>query len=978
LIAAGSNALRRRDGGNWGSADIGKTVWLPGAGSGGTVWNATVKSLNGATEAILSSNAPDGIGGGQFGITYVSVVIPGDGVHSWAPGEVAPFTGGAGDPGQIMVKTTTVMSATVAAGGSGGTPNSIQIVTGMTGIGLPVRANVSINSAGGIGAVNSIVYGGLYTENPTSLSAEPVAGGGLSGAKLRLVMGAADVWIPRPGNYTAGPTGIGRGNISGRGLVVAGLNGGSLIASTAHAGGVLAVTATSVPLGPEMDVYGTNVPAGTAIAVQLSGAPGGIGTYELNLAQNSVPSEAMTASPNHRYFGAWGYGTDDTATLQDEIDALEEAGGGVDRWPTNRKGYCAITRPLVINGNGITLRGNGIGGNSGGVSFLSPLLYPNADAQSALLWFGPRGGKMVDVEPAADAAYGISWFGLDKIALVGLNSAGYGLYMRSVAGGYLYTIAEHQLLASIDISSANANTVKYGVGVQRLVVPFLAAEDEYAPDVAGATGILINGFNPAAGNADNTSTNHFGFVWSATGNAPAVDLRDLDADLFDHVQAWDELKTPQGNPYGLVVRGIGLGFYRTRFVNLGTFWGSGIWAQAGSGPNYVTIGVGDTGTPPPQIDPGAQLGWQDLSGQGSATAPADQALNCNGDMAIDQASEGAAVYADNAPAGIAYSVDCWALNPNGGGNIQAQRLEASPPPGERYYLRLSVRAPGTAEAAVSRQFCTSIDGADMRSLGFGANSAVPLNVSFQLRASSAGPWPLYLGSATNARVFPLVADIANAGDWERFNFAMPGDAGFPRAWALVPGADGMDLCFDAGSGPDFQGAAADRWQNGPRPRIPANANRLATLRGGTLDIAQVRVWPGDAGNLDFAARPYAEELLLAERRYRKTFPPGIAPAQNAGMAGALCDLAPATGSLASVYWKLDPPMVATPRVTTYNPSAANANWRIASGPAAGRDLMVKVDPARATSPGGVQITSATPMPAANDACIHAVLDARFP
>lgn len=64
------------------------------------------------------------------------------------------------------------------------------------------------------------------------------------------------------------------------------------------AGGILTVTAVaSGSLAPGQAVFGTGVVPGTEIVEQLSGTPGGAGTYRLNREQDDdVASESMTSA----------------------------------------------------------------------------------------------------------------------------------------------------------------------------------------------------------------------------------------------------------------------------------------------------------------------------------------------------------------------------------------------------------------------------------------------------------------------------------------------------------------------------------------------------------------------------------------------------------------------------------------------------------------------------------------------------------
>jgi hypothetical protein len=79
-----------------------------------------------------------------------------------------------------------VISATVNAGGSGGTNGQVTI-TGTTGTGTKFAARGNI-SGGALTGNLILINAGNYSVDPTSLGAEPVTGGGLTGATVALTM----------------------------------------------------------------------------------------------------------------------------------------------------------------------------------------------------------------------------------------------------------------------------------------------------------------------------------------------------------------------------------------------------------------------------------------------------------------------------------------------------------------------------------------------------------------------------------------------------------------------------------------------------------------------------------------------------------------------------------------------------------------------------------------------------------------------
>jgi hypothetical protein len=67
---------------------------------------------------------------------------------------------------------------------------------------------------------------------------------------------------------------------------------------------------------------------------------------------------------------------------------------------------------------------------------------------------------------------------------------------------------------------------------------------------------------------------------------------------------------------------------------------------------------------------------------------------------------------------------------------------------------------------------------------------------------------------------------------------------------------------------------------------------------------------------------------LCQRYFAKTFPQGVAVAQNAGFQNSVSsDYAYTNGAGAVANWFFPVVMRASPTVTSYNPRQANSNWR---------------------------------------------------
>ena len=99
----------------------------------------------------------------------------------------------------------------------------------------------------------------------------------------------------------------------------------------------------------------------------------------------------------------------------------------------------------------------------------------------------------------------------------------------------------------------------------------------------------------------------------------------------------------------------------------------------------------------------------------------------------------------------------------------------------------------------------------------------------------------------------------------------------------------------------------------------------ALTNGNTLTIRDVQLELGSYVS-PIEPIPYAKELQACHRYYVKTFDDQTAPAQNAGITNAANARATVTAQPIQFNWCLPETMRVTPTVTTYNPTAANANW----------------------------------------------------
>ncbi|MCE9561880.1 MAG: hypothetical protein K8U57_07485 [Planctomycetes bacterium] len=292
----------------------------------------------------------------------------------------------------------------------------------------------------------------------------------------------------------------------------------------------------------------------------------------------------------------------------------------------------------------------------------------------------------------------------------------------------------------------------------------------------------------------------------------------------------------------------------------------------------------------------------------------------NGDMRIDQANEGASLtLASNSPV---YTVDQWIARyiSAGAGSVTAQRV-ADAPVGFTHSLKATVGTGAGSVGATDLLYLQQpVEGLNVYDFGYGAAGATPTSVSFWVKSSVTGTFAAVLGNGSRAAVNTFTISAANT--WEKKTINnIPGDT--TGTWPTDTSA-GLTLYIVAAAGSTYQTATLNTWQAGFFLASTSQTNTLLTTSGATFQLTGVKLEPGVQAT-PFERLLYTTAFNQCRRYYCKTFPSGTAPAQNAGTAGALFNSAAASGFGSS--YEFGVPMRAAPTITTFNPSASNANWR---------------------------------------------------
>jgi uncharacterized protein (DUF2147 family) len=288
-------------------------------------------------------------------------------------------------------------------------------------------------------------------------------------------------------------------------------------------------------------------------------------------------------------------------------------------------------------------------------------------------------------------------------------------------------------------------------------------------------------------------------------------------------------------------------------------------------------------------------------------------------MVIDQRNAGAAVAGN--PGGYAVDRFVGNLSISTGSTFQQS---TTAPTGFVNSLKVTIGTGGTVVAGSICRIYQAIEGFNVSDLNWGTANASSVALSFVAQSSVTGTFSggIYNGAANRTYVFTYTVNTANAFEYK--TIIIPGDT--TGTWA-TNNTVGMYVNFDLGSGSTYQGTAGT-WAAGAA-WATSGAVKLATTSGATFYVTGVQLEKGTQAT-SFDYRPYGTELALCQRYYELTFPIGTAPAQNTAATNALriSQTAAAGAPCRGFTWLFKTTKRNTPAtITSYNPSAANANVR---------------------------------------------------
>lgn len=327
----------------------------------------------------------------------------------------------------------------------------------------------------------------------------------------------------------------------------------------------------------------------------------------------------------------------------------------------------------------------------------------------------------------------------------------------------------------------------------------------------------------------------------------------------------------------------------------------------------------------------------------------------NGAMDVAQISESASV-PEAGSGDYARVGDCWTTTRNGVGamraNIQTTTSNQPYPTGgrsERFERCLSVtmQAAPSITAGAYAGVQTNIEGYDTRRF-FDRT----FTVSFWVRASKVGTYPLAIRNGTAGRSYIGSYTISVANTWERKSVTVTG--GIPSSLASqfnVGNQRGLQFVWPLGVGATYQTPTGNSWVNGNYLQLTTH-NQVMRANGDVFQITGVQCEVGAVAT-DFEHEPVTQ-LLTRVSRYVQSVP-----------AVRVSSVATASQSWGGVWGRhqFPMPMRVTPTVLT---ASMNSGSVIPIG-------SLQFDP----DPYGVAWAGSTEIPAGNYGIFNLVLSALF-
>lgn len=289
----------------------------------------------------------------------------------------------------------------------------------------------------------------------------------------------------------------------------------------------------------------------------------------------------------------------------------------------------------------------------------------------------------------------------------------------------------------------------------------------------------------------------------------------------------------------------------------------------------------------------------------------------NGDWLIDQINEGA-LYTYSATTAV--GPDGWSGSATGAGVFKLRTL-ADPDVASLKCLEVTCTTADVSIGATDNYFLqTAVEGYDIADLQPGVSTAAAITIKFKFKTNVTGVYGISVANSATNRSYVGIITVAGTSEAEYTTTLTLDTTG---TWLYTNGV-GLYMRIALASGANFQ-TTAGSWGANNMFSTSAQCNFMSANTN-VAYLKRVTLVPGSAA-LAYGPQDIQKALAKAQRYYMKTFNQGVAPAQSIGNTqGAVTGIVSNTSSVnAATLWAFA--MRAAPTVTTYNPFAADANWR---------------------------------------------------
>ena len=230
----------------------------------------------------------------------------------------------------------------------------------------------------------------------------------------------------------------------------------------------------------------------------------------------------------------------------------------------------------------------------------------------------------------------------------------------------------------------------------------------------------------------------------------------------------------------------------------------------------------------------------------------------NGACVIDQRNAGATVNTNNT-----FPVDRFQQQFSGAGVLTSKQSTDAP---EGFTNSLEVKVT-TIDASIGStdffQIFQAIEGFNAADIGLGQSWCKPMALSFWVKASQTGTYPVQLANTGGTRCYPTTITVNSANTWEYKTISVPATT---SGTFLTDNNIGLGLRIGFVYGSNYNGATANSWGtfSAFANSFATTSNNMMSTLNATFYITGVQLEAGSAAS-PFEYRSYGTELALCQR-----------------------------------------------------------------------------------------------------------------